>query len=101
MRKSSRAGRTAVDSGRDNRVPELAVGRPISQEFYEANKSLSVRRSVVSTLLSIVGTLGYYAAYAVIIYLTVKGHRSAAGPFTIGVLTFLAGAELDQIRARD
>ena len=27
-----------------------------------------------------------------IIYLTVVGHRSAAGPFTIGVLTFLAGS---------
>jgi ATP-binding cassette subfamily B protein len=39
-----------------------------------------------------VGTLGYYAAYAVIIYLTVIGHRSPAGLFTIGVLTFLAGS---------
>jgi ATP-binding cassette subfamily B protein len=39
-----------------------------------------------------VGTLGYYAAYAVIIYLTVIGHRSPAGVFTIGVLTFLAGS---------
>ena len=47
---------------------------------------------MVSTLLSIVGTLGYYGAYAVIIYLTVIGHRSAAGLFTIGVLTFLAGS---------
>jgi ATP-binding cassette subfamily B protein len=75
-------------------LSDFLVGRydKLSQEFYEANKSLSVRRSVVSTLLSIVGTLGYYAAYAVIIYLTVKGHRSAAGPFTIGVLTFLAGS---------
>ena len=64
----------------------------LSQEFYEANKALSVRRSIVSTLLSIVGTLGYYAAYAVIIYLTVTSHESRAGVFTIGVLTFLAGS---------
>ncbi|MFL5547449.1 MAG: ABC transporter ATP-binding protein [Gemmatimonadales bacterium] len=75
-------------------LSDFLVGRydRLSQEFYEANKALSVRRSIVSTLLSIVGTLGYYAAYAVIIYLTVVGHRSPAGLFTIGVLTFLAGS---------
>ena len=67
-------------------LSDFLVGRydRLSQEFYEANKSLAVRRSMVSTLLAIVGTLGYYAAYAVIIYLTVIGYRSAAGPFTIG-----------------
>jgi ATP-binding cassette subfamily B protein len=64
----------------------------LSRDFYEANKRLSVRRSLVSTLLAGVGTLGYYAAYAVIIYLTVIGYRSPAGVFTIGVLTFLAGS---------
>jgi ATP-binding cassette subfamily B protein len=64
----------------------------LSQEFYEANKHLAVRRSLVSTLLAALGTLGYYGAYAVIIYLTVTGYRSPAGPFTIGVLTFLAGS---------
>jgi ATP-binding cassette subfamily B protein len=64
----------------------------LSDEFYQENKALSVRRSLVSTLLAAVGTVGYYAAYAVIIYLTVIGYRSAAGVFTIGVLTFLAGS---------
>ncbi len=75
-------------------LSDFLVGRygRLSHEFYEANKSLAVRRSVVSTLLSVVGTLGYYAAYAVIIYLTVVGHESRAGVFTIGVLTFLAGS---------
>jgi ATP-binding cassette, subfamily B, bacterial len=75
-------------------LSDFLVGRydRLSQEFYEANKALSVRRSIVSTLLAFVGTLGYYAAYAVIIYLTVIGYRSAAGLFTIGVLTFLAGS---------
>ena len=64
----------------------------LSQDFYEANKNLAVRRSLVSSLLAVVGTLGYYGAYAVIIYLTVIGHRGPAGLFTIGVLTFLAGS---------
>jgi ATP-binding cassette subfamily B protein len=75
-------------------LSDFLVGRydRLSQEFYEANKALSVRRSLVSSLLATVGTLGYYAAYAVIIYLTVVGHRSPAGVFTIGVLTFLAGS---------
>jgi ATP-binding cassette subfamily B protein len=75
-------------------LSDFLVGRydRLSQEFYEANKALSIRRNVVSTLLAFVGTLGYYAAYAVIIYLTVIGHRSSAGLFTIGVLTFLAGS---------
>src|SRR3954466_2008988 len=75
-------------------LSDFLVGRydRLSQEFYEANKALSVRRSIVSTLLAIVGTLGYYAAYGVIIYLTVIGHRSAAGAFHTGALTFLAGS---------
>ena len=64
----------------------------LSRDFYDANKRLAVRRSLVSTLLAGLGTLGYYGAYAVIIYLTVVGHRSPAGLFTIGVLTFLAGS---------
>src|SRR5918997_3668856 len=64
----------------------------LARDFYEANKSLAVRRSLISSLLAGIGTLGYYGAYAVIIYLTVTGYRSPAGPFTIGVLTFLAGS---------
>src|SRR5688572_11040180 len=75
-------------------LSDFLVGRydRLSREFYEANKALSVRRSLVSSLLAAVGTLGYYAAYAIIIYLTVVGYRSPAGTFTIGVLTFLAGS---------
>jgi len=75
-------------------LSDFLVGRydRLSTEFYEANKALAVRKSIVSTLLAGIGTLGYYAAYAVIIYLTVIGHRSPAGVFTIGVLTFLAGS---------
>ncbi len=75
-------------------LSDFLVGRyaRLSDDFYQANRALAVRRSLVSSLLAAVGTLGYYAAYAVIIYLTVVGHRSPAGVFTIGVLTFLAGS---------
>ncbi|MBI4520230.1 MAG: ABC transporter ATP-binding protein [Gemmatimonadetes bacterium] len=58
----------------------------LADEFYQENKRLAVKRNVVSTALVGLGTLGYYAAYAVIIYLTVLAR------FTIGELTFLAGS---------
>ncbi|HYS20539.1 MAG TPA: ABC transporter ATP-binding protein [Gemmatimonadales bacterium] len=69
-------------------LSDFLIGRyaRLSEEFYEENKQLAVRRNVVSTLLVTVGTLGYYAAYGVIIYFTVLGR------YTIGVLTFLAGS---------
>ena len=58
----------------------------LSQQFYDANRRLAIRRNVVSTALVSIGTLGYYAAYGVIVYLTVLGR------FSIGALTFLAGS---------
>jgi ATP-binding cassette subfamily B protein len=58
----------------------------LADAFYQANKRLAIRHSVVSALLTTIGTVGYYGAYAVIIYLTVLGR------FTIGTLTFLAGS---------
>ena len=69
-------------------LSSFLVGRysRLSNEFYEENKRLSVRRNLVSTLLVSLGTLGYYAAYVVIIYGTVVGR------FSIGALTFLAGS---------
>jgi ATP-binding cassette, subfamily B, bacterial len=75
-------------------LSDFLVGRyaRLSDDFYQANRALAVRRSIVSSLLAAIGTVGYYAAYAVIIYLTVIGYRSPAGAFTIGVLTFLAGS---------
>ena len=66
--------------------------RTLADAFYEANKRLSIQRATISTLLAGLGALGYYGAYAVILYLTVVGYRSPAGAFTIGVLTFLAGS---------
>ncbi len=75
-------------------LARFLVGRyaELSTEFYEANKALAVRRTIVASLLALVGTLGYYGAYGAIIYLTVTRYESPAGPFTIGVLTFLAAS---------
>jgi ATP-binding cassette, subfamily B, bacterial len=69
-------------------LSDFLIGRyaKLSDEFYDENKRLAVRRNLVSTLLATIGTLGYYGAYAVIIYLTLLGR------FTIGALTFLAGS---------
>jgi ATP-binding cassette subfamily B protein len=64
----------------------------LADAFYLANRRLALRRGLVASILALVGTLGYYGAYGVIIYLTVTGYRSPAGVFTIGVLTFLAGS---------
>ncbi len=58
----------------------------LSQRFYEENRDLSIRRGVVSALLSILGTIGYYAAYAIILIHAVRGE------ITIGMLTFLAAS---------
>ena len=58
----------------------------LSQRFYEENRSLSVRRGLVSALLSILGTIGYYAAYVIILLHAVRGE------ITIGMLTFLAAS---------
>ncbi|HEX6600006.1 MAG TPA: ABC transporter ATP-binding protein [Gemmatimonadaceae bacterium] len=58
----------------------------LAQRYYDANKSLSIRKGVVSALLSVLGTLGYYAAYVTILL------RAVAGSITIGTLTFLASA---------
>ncbi|HEY2805567.1 MAG TPA: ABC transporter ATP-binding protein [Gemmatimonadales bacterium] len=64
----------------------------LADEFYEANAKLAIRHGIVAWLLATFGALGYYGAYVWIIVLTVKGHHSAAGLFTLGVLTFLAAS---------
>ncbi len=60
--------------------------RALSQRFYEENRRLSIRRGVVSALLSILGTVGYYSAYVVILI------RAVSGDISIGTLTFLAAS---------
>ena len=69
-------------------LSDFLVGRyaGLSGKFYDENKRLAIRRNLWSTALVAIGTIGYYGAYGVIIYFTVGGR------FTIGTLTFLAGA---------
>ena len=62
--------------------------KKLAGEYYRANRDLSARRAVWGGLLSMVGSLGYYTAYAVIIYRTVYGELS------LGDLTFLSGSFL-------
>jgi ATP-binding cassette subfamily B protein len=64
----------------------IARYRELADRFYEENRRLSVRKGIVATLLATFGTLGYYAAYGVILY------RAATGVITIGTLTFLAAS---------
>jgi ATP-binding cassette subfamily B protein len=60
--------------------------KTLSDKFYADNSKLALRRSAWGTLFSILGSIGYYAAYAFIIYNTVTGKT------TVGSLAFLAGS---------
>ena len=60
--------------------------RTLSERFYAANRALARRRAIWGTVLAALGTLGYYVAYAYIVWRTVHGD------FSIGDLTFLAGS---------
>ena len=60
--------------------------RTLADNFYRANRSLAMRRAFWGSLLTAVGTLGYYVAYAYLAWGTLRGE------FTIGDLTFLAGS---------
>jgi ATP-binding cassette subfamily B protein len=58
----------------------------LSNVIYDQNVALARRRLGAGALLSLVGTAGYYGAYAYVIY------RTVTGALTWGTLTFLAGA---------
>jgi ATP-binding cassette subfamily B protein len=60
--------------------------RALSERFYDENRDLAVKRALVSSGLSLFGTLGYYAAYVVVLL------RAVTGAITIGMLTFLASS---------
>ncbi|HEV7241615.1 MAG TPA: ABC transporter ATP-binding protein [Thermoanaerobaculia bacterium] len=60
--------------------------RVLAARFYDANRRLARRRALWGALLTAVGTLGYYLAYAYIAWRTLRGE------LTIGDLTFLSGA---------
>jgi ATP-binding cassette subfamily B protein len=60
----------------------------LAATFYDANKALAVKRAVWGGVFTTIGTVGYYAAYAWIVWQTLEG------AFSIGDLTFLAGSFL-------
>ena len=60
--------------------------RELSTRFYNANRILIIRRSFWGSIFSMLGSGGYYLAYAFII------SRAISGKITIGDLTFLAGS---------
>jgi ATP-binding cassette subfamily B protein len=60
--------------------------RTLADAFYRENRRLAARRAGWGGLLTAVGTVGYYVAYAFIAWRTLRGD------FTIGDLTFLAGS---------
>lgn len=60
--------------------------KTLAYEYYHANRKLAVRRAMWGGLFNAVGSIGYYFAYALIVYQTIQG------VLTIGTLTFLAGA---------
>jgi ATP-binding cassette subfamily B protein len=66
----------------------IARFRELADRFYAANRALARRRALWGTLLAALGTLGYYVAYAYIVWRTLRGD------FSIGDLTFLAGSFL-------
>jgi ATP-binding cassette subfamily B protein len=60
--------------------------RELSEGFYAANRALAKRRALWGSLFAALGTIGYYVAYALIAWRTVRGE------FSIGDLTFLSGS---------
>ncbi len=60
--------------------------RNLSIRYFNENKKLSIQRASWGSLLVAVGTIGYFSAYSIIVFETVKGVVS------IGSLTFLTGS---------
>ena len=58
----------------------------LSEEYYQLNKTLAIKRSALGFLFNVLGSISYYGAYVFIIY------RVLSGAITLGELTFLSGA---------
>lgn len=58
----------------------------LSDKYYAQSKRLAKQRAGWGSLFNVIGTIAYYAAYVLIIF------RTVAGIFSLGDLTFLAGA---------
>jgi len=69
-------------------LSDFLTGRfsALSHTIYEQNVSLNRRRLFWTGLLSILGQLGYYSAYAYSIYLTIQGR------YSVGDLTLITTA---------
>lgn len=59
--------------------------RNLSQEYYNLNKTLAIKRSALGFVFNVLGSLSYYGAYVFIIY------RVVSGAISLGELTFLSG----------
>ncbi len=60
--------------------------RTLATSFFEANRRIALRRAGWGSVLSAIGTVAYYVAYAYIVW------RTLHHEFSIGDLTFLAGS---------
>jgi len=58
----------------------------LSDMYYNMNKKIAVKRTLLGTLFGLLGTVSYYGAYVLIVY------RVIGGVITIGDLTFLSGS---------
>jgi ATP-binding cassette subfamily B protein len=69
-------------------LSDFLVGRfrTLAEKFYSDGRALMIRRSGWGTLFALLGSVGYYSAYVVIIF------RAVNGSLSIGDLTFLAGS---------
>jgi ATP-binding cassette subfamily B protein len=60
--------------------------RELATSFFAANRRIALRRAGWGSVLTALGTIAYYFAYAYIVW------RTLHGAFSIGDLTFLAGS---------
>jgi ATP-binding cassette subfamily B protein len=60
--------------------------RELATSFFAANRRIALRRAGWGSVLTALGTVAYYFAYAYIVW------RTLHGAFSIGDLTFLAGS---------
>lgn len=64
----------------------IARYKALADRFYDENRALAIKKAFVGSALSLLGTVGYYGAYVIVL------SQAAAGAITIGMLTFLAAS---------
>jgi ATP-binding cassette subfamily B protein len=64
----------------------IARYKTLADRFYDENQSLAIKKAFVSSGLSLLGTIGYYGAYVIVLA------RAIDGSISIGTLTFLAAS---------